>query len=155
MTITEPLTLHLDREDIRYQLLRHPRTYTATDEARALGISADEFAKTVVLQTEHGLVRVIVPASHRVDPEKVRRLLDLLREPRLATEAELTGAYPEFELGAVPPVAGPHDRVVVDSSLADRDTIVVETGSHAEAVRLRTRDLLVDALAEVGDISDG
>jgi Ala-tRNA(Pro) deacylase len=153
MTIIEPLTVHLEREDIPYELLPHRRAYTATDEASALGLSADEFAKTVVLLTEHGLVRAMVPASRRVDLHKVRRLLELAHEPRLATEADLVAAYPEFELGAVPPVAGPHDRVVVDSILAKRDSLVVETGSHAEAVRLRTRDLLVDALAEVGDIT--
>lgn len=155
MTIVEPLTSHLDRKGIRYELLPHPRAYTAIDEARALGVSSDEFAKTVVLSTEHGLVRAIVAASDHVDLDKVQRLLDLIHRPRVASEADLTIAYPQFELGAVPPVGGPHDRVVVDSKLADRDTIVVETGSHAEAVRVRTRDLLVDAIAEIGDISVG
>jgi Ala-tRNA(Pro) deacylase len=154
MTITEPLTIHLDRVGIRYEVLPHPRTYRATDEADVLGISADEFAKTVVLDTGHGLVRAIVPASEHVDLEKVQRLLRLQREPRLALERELAAEYPEFELGAVPPVGGPHDRVVIDERLADRDVIVVESGSHSEAVRLRTRDLLVDAMAEVGDIAD-
>ena len=152
MSITEPLTVHLDHEGIRYQVLPHRRTYRATDDARALGIAAGEFAKTVVLSTDHGLVRAVVPASRHVDLEKVRRLLELERAPRLATEAELMASYPEFELGAVPPVGGPHDRVVVDERLADRATLVVETGSHAEALRLRTRELLVDAIAEVGDI---
>jgi Ala-tRNA(Pro) deacylase len=153
MSITEPLTVHLEREEISYEVLRHQRAYTAADGARALGLSADEFAKTVVLATEHGPLRAVVPASHHVDLDKVRRLLCLVHMPRLLSEAELAAAYPEFELGAVPPVGGPHDRVVVDSALAGHDTVVVETGSHSEAVRLRTRDLLVDAIAEVGDIS--
>jgi Ala-tRNA(Pro) deacylase len=153
MAVTDKLTGHLDREGIRYQLLRHPRTYTAADEAEALGMSTDDVAKTVVLATEHGFVRAVVPASHHVDPEKVQRLLGLSVEPRLATESELVAAYPDFEIGAVPPVGGPGgDRVVVDSRLAEHDTVVFEGGSHGESIRLRTRDLLVDAIAEVGDI---
>jgi Ala-tRNA(Pro) deacylase len=153
MTTIEPLTLHLDREGIRYQVLRHRRAYSASEEAKALGIGADEFAKTVVLLTEHGLVRAIVPASHHVDLDKVRRLLRLTHKPRLASETDLAAHYPDFELGAVPPLGGRRDRVIVDSILAARDTLVVETGSHAEAVRVRTRDVLVDAIAQVGDIS--
>ena len=89
-----------------------------------------------------------------LDLHKAQRVLRLPDELRLATEAELAAAYPGFELGAVPPFGGPGgDRTVIDRRLAARDTVVLEAGSHNESVRMKTTDLLVTAMAMVGDIS--
>ena len=110
MTTTEDLA----REHIGYEVIAHRRTSTAREEAAAIGVPPDEVAKTVVLVSEDGFVRAVVPASKKVDLEAVRDLLD---DPtaRLATEPEVTYAYPLFELGSVPPFGGPGgDRTIVD-----------------------------------------
>jgi Ala-tRNA(Pro) deacylase len=154
MTVLE-IDRKLTRELVPHELIPHPRTETAVDEARALGVPADEVAKTVVLVTSSGYVRAVLPASERLDLRKARRLL---RDDtaRLASEAELVLAYPTFELGAVPPFAGPvGDCVVVDKQLAFSDSVVFEAGSHSESVRLKTTDLLVVAEAEIADLCEG
>lgn len=152
MTATEVID-GLDREGLQYELISHQRTVTARAEAHAIGVTAREVAKTVVLTTGDGFVRAVVPASKRLDLHKVHELL-ADRECRLATEEELGAAYPAFELGAVPPFGGPAgDRVIVDGKLAELDAIVVEAGSHDQSVKLRTKDLLALSGAKVADIS--
>ncbi len=153
MIATHELTQLLDREGVGYELLPHSRTETADEEAAALGVDPHEVAKTIVLSTAHGYLRAVVPSTERLDLHKVRDLLDLHETPHLTSEEELAVAYPSFELGAVPPVGGSAgDRVVVDRRLADRDTMVIEAGSHNESVRVNTRGLLVLAQAEIGYI---
>jgi prolyl-tRNA editing enzyme YbaK/EbsC (Cys-tRNA(Pro) deacylase) len=72
---------------------------------------------------------------------------------RLATEEEIAGAYPMFELGAVPPFGGPAgDVAIVDHRLAMLDMIIVEAGSHDESLRLATPDLVRIAGAQIADI---
>jgi prolyl-tRNA editing enzyme YbaK/EbsC (Cys-tRNA(Pro) deacylase) len=44
------------------------------------------------------------------------------------------------------------DPVVIDSRLAERDSLVLEAGSHEESVRIPTSDLLRVSEAEVADI---
>jgi Ala-tRNA(Pro) deacylase len=90
----------------------------------------------------------VLPASERLDVHKSRRLLGD-GTTRLATEAELTLAYPSFELGAVPPFG---DRVLVDRRLVELDSVVLEAGSHTDSVRMKTTDLLVLAEAEIVDL---
>ncbi len=154
MSITD-LTRELDREEVEYELIPHRRTMSAGEEASAIGIPADEVAKTIVLATEDGYLRAVVPASARLDLDKIRLCLRHPRHVRLATEAELAAAYPMFELGAVPPLGGPGgDRTIVDRRLALRDSVVLEAGSHAESVRLQTKDLLLLAEAEIADICE-
>jgi Ala-tRNA(Pro) deacylase len=117
--ITEVIQ-ELERRGLEYQLLPHERTQTARAEANAVGIAPSDVAKTVVLTTEDGYVRAVVPASERLDLTKARDLLDD-RHSKLATEEELGAAYPTFELGAVAPFGGPSgDRVIVEAR-AERD----------------------------------
>ena len=150
---TELLTQELAHARLGYELLPHRRTSTAGEEASAIGVEPEEVAKTLVLATESGYVRAVLPASERLDLHKARGLLGVGHDARLATETELAGAYPMFELGAVPPFGGPTgDRTIVDRKVAGKDSVVLEAGSHTESVRMRTSDLIVLTHAVIADI---
>jgi Ala-tRNA(Pro) deacylase len=143
----------LDEANVEYELLQHPHTETAAAEAEALGLDAGDVAKTLVLSTPAGYVRAVVAASERLDLSKVRDHVEGGKRIHLAAEEDLERDYPDFELGAVPPFGGRRDRVLVDSKLAERETVVLEAGSHEQSVRLRTADLLTITGADVVDIS--
>ena len=143
----------LDRAGVGYELLSHPRTETAAAEAEALGLDPREVAKSLVLSTPAGHVRAVLPASERIDLRKVRDHVEGGKSIHLASEEELTRDYSDFELGAVPPFGGGGDRVLVDSRLAERETVVLEAGSHDQSVRIRAADLLAVTRAEVLDLS--
>lgn len=152
--MTLDITKRLAANDMAYERIHHRHTKTAGEEAAALGVGREDVAKTIVLVTAHGFVRAVVRASDRLDVDKARRALGAGDDLRLATERELVGAYPMFELGAVPPFGGPdHDQVVVDTRIAARDAVIIEAGSHDESVRVAVDDLLKAAGARVGDIA--
>ncbi len=142
----------LRRSDVEFELLPHRQTLNATSEARALGVLPQMTAKTVVVHADGGCVRAVVPASRRLSLEKLGQLLGA--EPGLLTEPELDGSYPQFELGAVPPFGGPEgDKVVVDRELAECDYVILAAGAHDVSLRLRPRDLIAIAHAQVADIA--
>lgn len=151
---TEPLTAVLDRAGVTYELLPHAHTERAADEAQALGIAATMVAKTLIVTSPEGNVRAVLPASERIDLRKLGELEgESKKNVHLASEETLRRDYPEFELGAVPPVGGAHgDRVVVDRRIAELDTIVLEAGSHEESIRLPTNELIRLTQAQVADI---
>lgn len=142
----------LRREHVSYELIPHHHSETALAEASTLGIDPHQVAKTLILSTPFGFVRAVIAASDRLDLEKARLTLNT-PDVELASETTLVGAYPEFELGAVPPMGGPYDRVIVDRRLFDSTFIVLEAGTHDESIRLRTGDLLSIAEAEVADLA--
>ncbi len=150
-----PLTNILDTEDVRYELLPHARTESAGAEAQALGVDPGEVAKTLVLTAPEGFVRAVVPGSERIDLHKVRELLGGGKRTHLLTEDDLERAYPEFELGAVPPFGGERrDRVLLDRRLAERDSLVLEAGTHEQSVRISTADLRRLSDAEIVDLCE-
>lgn len=152
MTIgTALFTKELDAEGIPYELIEHARTETAHDEARALHLSETAVAKTIVLETEQGFVRAVLPASERLDLRKAKEALEV-GEVRLASEATLAAAFPDFELGAVPPLSGPSDPLLVDRRVAASSETVLEAGSHQASVRLSPERLVAITHAAVADI---
>lgn len=152
MSATE-FTRTLSSEGVDYEMIPHPHTDTAREEALEVGLA--EVAKTIVLATRGGFVRTILPADARLDLHKTRQALGSGKELRLASEEELAGAYPMFELGAIPPFGGPSgDLAIVDRRLADRESIVVDAGSHERSVRLRMRDVVRLAEARIADICE-
>jgi Ala-tRNA(Pro) deacylase len=142
----------LKKRKVAFEPLRHPRTETAMDEARTLHASADRVGKTIVVHTAEGMVRVVIQAPEHLSLPKLRDALGR-EDVRLATEEELGAAYPDFELGAVPPFGGPGgDRVVLDRRVADLDSVIVEAGSHSDSLRLATADLVRITGATVADV---
>jgi Ala-tRNA(Pro) deacylase len=148
------VTKVFDKAGVEYELLSHPHTETAAAEAEALGVDPGEVGKTLVLSTPDGNVRAVLPGSARLDVRKVRDVLGVTgKRVHLLREDALRRDYKEFELGAVPPLGGKSkDRVLVDTKLAERDSIVIEAGSHDESVRITTADLIRLTEAQVADI---
>ena len=152
---TDDVTRALDEGGAQYELLAHRHTESALAEAEALGVDPAEVGKTLVLRVPEGYIRAVIPANCRVDVRKVRALVGGgKKQVHLATEEDLTRDYPEFDLGAVPPVGGAQNRVIVDRRLAERDSVVVEAGSHEQSVRIPTAELVRVARAEVVDICE-
>jgi Ala-tRNA(Pro) deacylase len=151
---TEDLTRALDEAGASFELLPHGHTESALAEAEVLGLEPEDVAKTLIVKTAEGYLRAVVPASCRLDERKLRDVAGgRKKDVHLAAEDDLRRDYPDFELGAVPPVGGARrDQVVVDSRVAARDTVVLEAGSHEQSVRMAAADLVRAAGAEVADI---
>jgi Ala-tRNA(Pro) deacylase len=143
----------LRREHVPYELVPHRHTETAMAEAEALRVDPHQVAKTLIVTTPSGHARLVLRAVDRLDLEKARRALDFA-EVELTNETDLVGAYPQFELGAVPPVGGPWDRVLVDERVFDNPYVIFEAGTHDESIQLRTSELLSVADAEVADLAE-
>jgi Ala-tRNA(Pro) deacylase len=149
----EDVTGFLDQAGVDHDVLEHSHTERAADEAAALGIEPEEVAKTLVLVTPGGNVRAVLAASERVDLHKVAGVLGIGgKKVHLASEEDLARDYANFELGAVPPFGGREDQVIVDERLAERDSVVLEAGTHEQSVRLKAADLVRLTRAQVADI---
>ncbi len=150
------LTSTLDEAGVEYELLPHAHTESAAAEAEALGLEPADVAKTLVVKTPDGYVRAVILSSHRLDLHKLRDVSGGGKHKvHLASEDDLRRDFPEFELGAVPPLGGgQRNPVVVDERVAGRETVVLEAGSHDESVRISAAELVRAAGAEVADICE-
>ena len=95
------VTDQLTKRGVPHEVISHEQAYTSTDEALALGISADELVKTIVLDTGSGHALAVIPGSRRLDIRAAERAVGD-KHVRLATEEEIEKDFPGYELGAMP-----------------------------------------------------
>ena len=151
---THSLVELLRGSQIEFELLPHRKTTRAASEAHVLGVLEQIVAKTVIACDDEGrCLRAVVPASRHVDLARLEKVTGT-SSLRLLSETELVSAYPQFELGAVPPFGGPAgDAVVIDRRLATCEHVVLDAGVHDTSLRLRAEDLISIADAQLADIA--
>jgi Ala-tRNA(Pro) deacylase len=143
----------LETRGVAFEATSHAETYTSVDEARALGIAADEVVKAVMLNTTSGYQLAVVPASRRLEMKLVQEAVGD-RHARLATEQELERDFPGFELGALPPLGSLLSvPTYVDPEVMEHETIVFAAGSRTESVKVRTEDLFRDESVSVSPLT--
>jgi Ala-tRNA(Pro) deacylase len=147
----------LDQRGIAYEELHHADAYTAQEVAQREHISGHRVAKVVAIIADGRPLELILPASRRVRLDWVRQLLEAC-EIRLATEAELEQFFTDCELGAIPALR--HWRgvdVIMDGHLRTEGDILIEAGTHCDAIRMRFEDWFdlvkprVELLSEVAE----
>jgi Ala-tRNA(Pro) deacylase len=124
-----------------FTVMPHPRTRTAQGESRAAHVPAELVAKTVVAIANHGPALLVVPASRKLD---LALVAEALGDPgaRLATERELEVQFPDYELGALPPLSmlllAP---MYVDPAVVEQRDIVFAAGRLDVSIKMTTHDL--------------
>lgn len=153
MAIAITLEKYLQKQGVDYDIMAHPRSYTSMDTAQVSHVPGDHLAKSVLLRDAQGYLVAVVPATHRLDLDRLGRLLD--RPVQLATETEVGALFGDCEFGAIPPCGTAYGlETVVDDALIRQREIWFEAGDHEELVRVDGAEF--DALmgaAEHGRIS--
>ena len=136
----------LDGQKVKYVVIRHSPAFTAQEIAASAHVSGKELAKTVMVRIDGKMAMAVLPASFKVDFERLREVAGA-ESVELAGEAEFEDMFPGCEVGAMPPFGNLYDmEVYVSQRLAEDEEIAFNAGSHTELVKLSFRDFakLVD-----------
>jgi Ala-tRNA(Pro) deacylase len=130
---------HLAEQQVSFESLLHPPAFSAQKLAKVLRVRGSEVAKAVLLHGPGGYFLAVLPATHQVD-------LVVLAEHQgggvyLATTEEVAAVFLDCEWGSVSPFGNLYGvPTLLDAGITPEMWIVVEAGSHVEAVRLSCRD---------------
>lgn len=140
MTCRERLERLLVEHGVKYVVTPHPPAYTAQEVATVEHVTGYAVAKVVMAAVDDRLVMLVLPAAHRVDLQKVERVLGAT-SARLAREEEFARLFPDCDLGAMPPFGNLYGiPVYVDRTLTRDPEIVFNAGSHRETMTLAYAD---------------
>lgn len=141
MSITDTLCSYLERNEVPFQRERHRVTYTAPELAHVEHVPGRLVAKvTMACAVDDGeLFMLVLPSHERVDFEEISHVIG--REVRLAHEWEFQQAFPDCEIGAMPPFGNLYQLpVYVEDALTQDDAIVFNAGTHEETLKIAYRD---------------
>ncbi len=136
------LEQYLREQGVAYEFQHHPLAYTARGVAASEHLPAHAVAKSVILMIDGRLAMLVLPASHDVQVSDLARGLGV-RKARFAEEIEFGPAFPDCEVGAMPPFGNLYGlHVYVDASLSDDESIIFEAGTHTDTMRIRYTDYM-------------
>jgi Ala-tRNA(Pro) deacylase len=133
------LKAFLDSEAVKYTSILHSVAFTMQEIASLTHIPGREIAKTVMVFADDRLVMAVVPASKQVSLSRLKEVIPA-NTITLATESEFRGAFPDCEVGAMPPFGNLYGlSVFADEELRGFE-MVFNAGSHRELIRLSWTD---------------
>ena len=151
--ISTRLKQYLDDNQVGYDLMQHDPAFTAQQLAARMHVPGHEFVKVVVVKMDGAYALAALPAPRRVNFKQLARTGGVKR-CSLASESEFQQLFPDCELGAMPPFGSLYNLpTYVDQELITAENIVINAGTHAEAIRVRYSDF--NRLARRGCLRPG
>ena len=129
----------LDQNAVKYVSITHSQAFTAQQVAASTHIPGQEMAKTVIVKFNDRLAMAVLPASYRVDLDRLHQLIG--EKVTLASEMEFKDEFPGCEVGAMPPFGHLYGMdTFVAARLAEDEEIAFNAGSHTEVIRMSFKD---------------
>ncbi len=130
----------LRQERVPYEKRVHYTTYTSQELAESEHVPGRFVAKPVVVKGRKGFAMCVLAACDRLDLSRAARALDE-QHVELVSEEELRAICPDCEVGAEPPVGRLFNLpTVMDERLAEDEFLLMQSGLHTEAVKMRRDD---------------
>jgi Ala-tRNA(Pro) deacylase len=140
MECRDRLEQYLRENGVPFEVQHHPRAITAQEVAATEHVPGKMLAKVVMVLVDGEMVMLSLPAPYQVDLEKVGKVLGA-EVARLADEEEFEGAFPDCEVGAMPPFGNLYGMpIYVEEALAEDETIFFRAGTHTDTMSVRYAD---------------
>ncbi|SDW34486.1 aminoacyl-tRNA deacylase [Marinobacter mobilis] len=138
--ISERLQRYLEEHPVRYQTQVHSPTPDAMRTAQAAHIPGKSFAKSVIFKAKGRVGMAVLPAIDQVHLAQLGKAIGAT-DITLADESELRDAFPDCDIGAMPPFGNLYNmETFVSEHLREDESIAFNAGSHDEVMKMSYQD---------------
>ena len=135
MGIATALQEYLESRGIAYGVVEHPHTNSAMRAAEAAHVPGDQVAKPVLLGDDDSYLLAVLPATHRLELDRLNQIM--ARSLEMLPEDEIEAAFSDCERGAIPALGEPYGiDVVVDPALMRQPQVYFESGDHEHLIQV-------------------
>ena len=135
MGVATTIQEYLESRGIAYEVVEHPHTDSAMRAAEAAHVTGDQVAKPVLLGDDDSYLLAVIPATHRLELDRLNQMM--ARNLEMLPEDEIEATFSDCERGAIPAIGEPYGvDVVVDPALVRQSDIYFESGDHEHLIHL-------------------
>jgi len=135
MAVATTLQDYLESRGIAYDVVEHPHSDSALRAAQAAHVPGNQVAKPVLLGDDHSYLLAVIPATHRLEIDRLNQML--ARSLEMLPEAEIESTFSDCECGAIPAIGEPYGvDVVVDPALIHQPDVYFESGDHQHLIHM-------------------
>jgi len=153
MAISSKLKSVLDEKGISYEVMEHPAAFTSQEIAGAQHVPGQQLLKPVIVKDgSDNFHMAVVTTNQLVDFDKFEAL-SKVTGASLASEDEAGKLFPDYELGAEPPLGNLYGlKVFADRSIEANEHVFFNGGSHTDLVKMDLADFLSLTQPIMGEI---
>lgn len=136
MTISQKLVKFLEKNKVKYEVVRHRTVFTAFDKAATLKVKPSVIGKTLVLKAGSELVVVLAPGNKNIDLAKIKKATKATKVGFIS-EKVMKNKFRGFKMGAIPPFGDLFKMpVFIDKRLLKEKNILVNSGVYEESIKI-------------------
>jgi Ala-tRNA(Pro) deacylase len=141
---------YLDKAKVGYKTIKHKTVYTAYDLAQTLKVKLSDVAKTLVVKADKIYVLVVLPASHKLDLGKLKKVLKA-KKVEIAKEKIMKVVF-KVKPGAITPFGELYKvPVFIDKALLKAKKIIAEAGTYEDSVIMTAKNFIKAVKGTIGD----
>ena len=130
----------LENNNINYEKIKHPLTFSAQMTANVAHIPGSEMVKTVIVKVDGKMVMVVTTANEKVNLRLLKNIYET-EDVSIANESEFMRTFPDCELGAMPPFGNLYKmEEIISEELSRDDFICFNAGTHTDLVKIKYTD---------------
>ena len=155
MAVSKKIISFLEKNKVKYEIIKHRTVYTAFDKAKTLKVPEKIVGKTLILKTDGKLAMVLIPANKNLDLQKFKKLAKALpaaclpdRQGRqvkkidFASERLIKNKFKGVKVGAIPPFGNLWGlRTFIDNSLMREKEIILNGGDYNFSIKLKSKEI--------------
>ncbi len=151
MPIPKRVEAYLKKAGKKFVPHAHKTVYTAYDVAQTMKRKLHEVAKTLLVQADKAHILVVVPASKRLDFDKLKKALQA-SNVKLVSEKAMQQVL-KVKSGALTAFGKMHKLpIVVDKSLMKSKDVILQAGSFTDSVLMKAKDFVAMEQAKLVNI---
>jgi len=133
---------YLSSRHVRFETLLHRPASAATKLAQSVHVPGRGVAKTVLVKAGEKYYLAVLPATSRIDLERLGQVLGIpASSVSLAAQNDIGRFFADCEPGVIPPFGRLYGlTTLVDTSLSGSAEIVVPANQRHLGLRIRYRD---------------
>lgn len=151
MALAAKIKHFLDNHHVVYRVLKHKRTTTLQEAARALALEQHQVLQAVLLKDSIGVLLAVLPLNACIDWAKLSKTTG--RQLTLLSPDEANNFFNDCEPGSYPPFGSAYGILtILDKSMEKLDVVYFEAGCHTAMIQLSMDDLqflMADAAVHV------
>lgn len=135
MGVAATIQDYLESRNLAYEIIEHAHSDSSMRTAESAHIPGDRLAKSILLGDDSSYLLAVIPATHRLDLDRLNQVM--ARNLEMIEEDEIASTFSDCENGAIPVLGDAYGvDAVLDATLSHEPDVYFESGDHKHLVHM-------------------
>lgn len=143
MPIKKQILSHLEKNNVKYEILTHRKVYTAFDASQTLRVHPKEIAKSLIINIKKDFYMIILGADKNLDFGKIAKKFKVTQKDiKIPSEKVLLNKF-KIKPGSAH-VFGSLYKIpmIIDKAFTTLNNAIFSSGSFKESFKIKLKDYL-------------